>query len=260
LSSAILYFAIIVIWACVLVPRWIRKPHQAVPGSDDLAGTQYPAHSAAGLLPAPVATPPGGHTAASYAGPAGPAGPSAGPTAQAGGPAAPQGRPAPPAGGPGTDAEHEWYEGDESATPSSPEHGVAWHRVTQRRSFHTGQHPSARVIQARRRLLTMLVTLVVVALAATAAGLTPWWTLVPPAGVLGLYLLLLREAAIADAEQEQFRSQQRTALAEAASQRTQRTWHVSQPQPTAEIIDISARVTDQLYDQYADAAVRAVGD
>ena len=34
----------------------------------------------------------------------------------------------------------------------------------------------------------------------------------------------------------------------------------SQPQPAAEIIDISARVTDQLYDQYADAAVRAVGD
>jgi hypothetical protein len=35
------------------------------------------------------------------------------------------------------------------------------------------------------------------------------------------------------------------------------------PQPTAEIIDITARTArdrDQLYDQYADAAVRAVGD
>jgi hypothetical protein len=250
-----------------------------MPGSDDLAGTQYPAHSAAGLVPAPVATPPGAHTAASFAGPhvataadppvarvadppvarvadppaAQVAGPPAGPAAQADGPTVSAGRP-------GTDAGHEWYEGDESAAPSSPEHGVAWHRVTQRRSFHTEQHPSARVIQARRRLLTMLATLVVVALAATAAGLTPWWTLAPPAGVLGLYLLLLREAAIADEEQEQFRSQQRAALAEAASQRAQRTWPASQPQPTAEIIDISARVTDQLYDQYADAAVRAVGD
>jgi len=28
----------------------------------------------------------------------------------------------------------------------------------------------------------------------------------------------------------------------------------------AQIIDISGRVSDQLYDQYADAAVRAVGD
>jgi hypothetical protein len=30
--------------------------------------------------------------------------------------------------------------------------------------------------------------------------------------------------------------------------------------PSAKIIDISARVGDQLYDQYADAEVRAVGD
>jgi hypothetical protein len=29
---------------------------------------------------------------------------------------------------------------------------------------------------------------------------------------------------------------------------------------SAKIIDISARVTDQLYDQYTDAAERAVGD
>ena len=31
-------------------------------------------------------------------------------------------------------------------------------------------------------------------------------------------------------------------------------------QHEAEVIDISGRVGDQLYDQYADAAVRAVGD
>jgi hypothetical protein len=30
--------------------------------------------------------------------------------------------------------------------------------------------------------------------------------------------------------------------------------------PDAEVIDISARVSDQVYDQYADAAERAVGD
>jgi hypothetical protein len=34
----------------------------------------------------------------------------------------------------------------------------------------------------------------------------------------------------------------------------------SAAEPSAEIIDISARRGDQLYDQYADAAVRAVGD
>jgi hypothetical protein len=37
---------------------------------------------------------------------------------------------------------------------------------------------------------------------------------------------------------------------------------VAEPETSwsAEIIDISARLSDQLYDQYADAAVRAVGD
>jgi len=30
--------------------------------------------------------------------------------------------------------------------------------------------------------------------------------------------------------------------------------------PDAEVIDISARVSDQVYDQYADATERAVGD
>ena len=46
----------------------------------------------------------------------------------------------------------------------------------------------------------------------------------------------------------------------AARLRGRRAGEASQPQPTAEIIDISARVSDQLYDQYADAAARAVGD
>ena len=28
MSSAILYAAIVAIWACVLVPRWLRRPHE----------------------------------------------------------------------------------------------------------------------------------------------------------------------------------------------------------------------------------------
>ena len=34
----------------------------------------------------------------------------------------------------------------------------------------------------------------------------------------------------------------------------------AEPTPGAEVIDISARVNDQVYDQYTDAAERAVGD
>ena len=37
-------------------------------------------------------------------------------------------------------------------------------------------------------------------------------------------------------------------------------WPAHETLPPAEIIDISERVGDQLYDQYADARLRAVGD
>lgn len=115
-----------------------------------------------------------------------------------------------------------------------------------------------RILQARRRLLTMLLALAAVAAVCTAAGLARWWICIPPVGMLGMYMLLLREAALADAENEQRR--QEVILSRAARQRARAAWAARVPEPTAEIIDISERVRDQLYDQYADATVRAVGD
>jgi hypothetical protein len=118
----------------------------------------------------------------------------------------------------------------------------------------------SRVLQARRRLLTMLVLLATAAAACTALKLTAWWVCIPPAVMLGMYLLLLREAAIADAERERWRAE----LQYRADVRRERAYRVEQAaaeQPSAEVIDISGRVGgDMLYDQYADAAVRAVGD
>ena len=74
-----------------------------------------------------------------------------------------------------------------------------------------------------------------------------------------MYLLLLREAALADAEQ----ARRRAALEmrfQAARQRELAAWAANAEEHSAQIIDISARVGDQLYDQYADATIRAVGD
>jgi hypothetical protein len=127
--------------------------------------------------------------------------------------------------------------------------------------FPARQAPSrSRVLQARRRLLTMLVLLSAAAGACTALKLTAWWVCIPPAVMLGVYLLLLREAAIADAERARW-------LAAMESQRAddERAYQAQAPQapseqPSAEVIDISARVGDMFYDQYADATVRAVGD
>ena len=117
----------------------------------------------------------------------------------------------------------------------------------------------SRVLQARRRLLTLLMLLCAAAAVCTALKLTLWWACVPPAGMLGMYLLLLREAALADAEL----AGRRAALelrVRAARQRAQDGWEASADEHSAEIIDISARIGDQLYDQYADATIRAVGD
>jgi CRISPR/Cas system-associated protein Csm6 len=89
----------------------------------------------------------------------------------------------------------------------------------------------------------------------------PWWIIVPPVGMLGLLMLVLREAARADAEAAERAAEAHAAHeARLAERRRASEAAAVAPEPTAEIIDISARVGDQLYDQYADAAVRAVGD
>jgi hypothetical protein len=98
-------------------------------------------------------------------------------------------------------------------------------------------------------------------------GLVAWWICVPPAAMLLLYALLLREIAMADAEMARKRhewmigqEQQHARVARARAVAAERAAAVAAADAGAQIIDISGRVGDQLYDQYADAAVRAVGD
>jgi hypothetical protein len=128
--------------------------------------------------------------------------------------------------------------------------------------------PAPHVLQARRRTLTMIIAITIGIMGAAFVGLTPWWTAVPPFVMLGLYLLLLHEASHADAEQARWHAEARAQslhaarAAHAARLRARQAQAAPLPQPTAEIIDISARAAsaDQLYDQYADAEIRAVGD
>jgi len=120
-------------------------------------------------------------------------------------------------------------------------------------------------------MLTMLVALAAAAMACVVIGLTGWWTAIPPIGMLLAYLLLLREAARADAEAaRRAEANARYARAEAAQAAYERAREAqaqaraaSLLQPAAEVIDISdrtAEAADQPYDQYSDATVRAVGD
>lgn len=219
MSSAILYLAIVAIWAFMLVPRWLRRSHAAPVADPDTLGdaTQAAEHQAEpgagedqpepGTAPVPVVTdrpaPEGLPVTASTAPPAGPGRPSL---------------------------------------------------------------SRAKVVQARRRLLTTLVLLAVAAASCTALKLTSGWVCVPPAVMLGMYLLLLREAALADAESARWRARQALATRQRAQAQAEardnarQAWAARTPQPTAQVIDISGRLGDQLYDQYADATMRAVGD
>jgi hypothetical protein len=122
--------------------------------------------------------------------------------------------------------------------------------------------PRSHMMQARRRLLAVLVVLTAAAGACVAIKVAPVWVCIPPVTVLCVYILLLREASRADAEQAQRYSaeQAREARLRAAARRAHEAALGEAAQPSAEIIDISDRIGDQLYDQYADATVRAVGD
>jgi hypothetical protein len=214
LSSAILYLAIVAIWAIVLVPRWLRPPQ------------------ASGTLESNLAEP----VAAS----------------------------------PLEDLAEAEEDGGGDGVPASG---------TQEADGGQASPPAAgrreRVLQARRRMLVTLTGITAGAAAIALVHLAAPWVVIPPAVMLAGFVLLLREAARSDAERafEVAWRRERTTGADAAaadgpdSQQADPAGgaqaEVPSPPagvPSAQIIDISGRVGDQLYDQYADAEVRAVGD
>jgi hypothetical protein len=123
-------------------------------------------------------------------------------------------------------------------------------------------------------MLWLLVALTVAGIGLTFLHLAAAWIIIPPMVLLAGYLLLLREAAHADAEARERREAARAAapppeVAHEArpvpAQPAPATVSATGPAtyetgPRAEVIDLSEHVGDQLYDQYADAKLRAVGD
>jgi hypothetical protein len=142
MSSAILYLAIVAIWACVLIPRWLRR--------DPVRGAAA-AHPSAPQ--APVAH-------------------------------------ADPAPGEADDYEAEIEDADDVPRPvPTPAVEPASEAEARRR-----------MLAARRRLLLMLAGLEIAAVTLAIVGLAAVWVVIPPSVMLIGYLLLLREAARADAE------------------------------------------------------------
>jgi hypothetical protein len=124
----------------------------------------------------------------------------------------------------------------------------------------------AEMLKARRRLLTTLITLTVIAVGLAVTRIDAYWIVIPPTVLLTGYVVLLRQFAHIDAERA--RRAARIRHAEARGQAGQKpvpaASYLGSDAPAApgdaEIIDISGRIGDQVYDQYSDAANRAVGD
>jgi hypothetical protein len=229
LSSAILYLAIVAIWAVVLVPRWLRAraaPPQPVP---------VPAESADADLRAPAG--PGQDAGVARA-------VSADAPDAADDPAGAEGR-----------ADVSEDAGDEEG---AAEAAVAAPPPATRRT---------EVLKARRRLLSTLIALTVIAVGLAVTRIEAYWIVIPPAVLLTGYVVLLRQFAHIDAERTGRAAHIRRAEARAEAgppvpAATPAVPGLDAPAAPggAEIIDISGRVGDQVYDQYSDAANRAVGD
>ena len=217
LSSAILYLAIVAIWAIVLVPRWLRPPQ------------------ASGTLESNLAEPVAASALEDLAG----------------------------------------TEEDPGGGESVPAPGVEADGGGRARPAAAGRRE--RVLQARRRMLVTLTAITAGAVAIAVAHLAASWVVIPPTVMLAGFVLLLREAARIDTErawEAAWRHGRRTGAAAAGEPERQQAGSAQAgvasaqagmpgPQagvPSAQIIDLSARIGDQLYDQYADAEVRAVGD
>jgi hypothetical protein len=237
-SDSILYLGIVAIWAGFLIPAWVRRPHATKTELD--SDTAFESESASAEAEAVAADPPAGHGAHEY-------------DADSRDKVS------------SDDSEYRNYVHMHDYGPTRSRSGGG---SVAGRSVPKASQSREQMMRARRRMLTILTALVVITAGFVTAGFVQWWICVPPVAMLVLYVLLLREIAMADAELARKRAAWEARAAEARAARdlwrqAHQAWQAraqAPGEPTAEIIDISGRVGDQLYDQYADAAVRAVGD
>ena len=273
MSSAILYLAIVAIWACVLIPRWLRR--------DSARGSSLAFAMVTPRDQAPDDTVSGsGYDDAVH------------------------GQDVSDRPRPHGDASASRTDTTEPAA-QSPEHAQTPARELAEEEEApppplTPEESRRRMLAARRRLLGMLILLEGAAVSLAVLGLAALWVVIPPSVMLTGYLLLLREAAHADAEQAKrdleaaqarARARERARAQAQAAKRANR--HTAPPgsagtlaparsgsghedaapgrdfapglagkytTSNAEVIPISERADEDLDDQYTAKKLRAVGD
>jgi hypothetical protein len=331
-SSAILYAAIVAIWIGVIVPRWLRHDYahvghlrlrqfsrrrDTVPdageasaraGFSDDSRTRYTSFGGPGTAPTAQGAP-----AEAVADPFGSEFDAAAPVRPYGWSAEEYLRQE-RIGQRDSQGKAERRHAERPPRPPRPHDGVQAVPGPGERPGTADSGRRRRVVRGRRRLLSMLVVVTAIAIGCASFSLAAWWVVVPPTVLLLGYLMLLREAAHADAEareraavlprrgheaetqrsreaeahraeqaqreqarreqarreqarreqarREQARREQarRAATAGTPPGEPAPVWAAHETLSHAKIIDISDRVGDQLYDQYADAKLRAVGD
>ncbi len=230
MSSAILYVAIVAIWAGVLIPRWLRRDSAASERySEDLTTADAHAEPEAEVAAEPAPPP---RRRQERVAPRAPARPEARPEIRT--EAGPEVRAEVPGGGP-RDREHT--------------------RVLAAR---------------RRLLYMLLALAIGSGALAFTKMAAWWVVVPPTIMLLGYAGLLREAAkADADAERRELARTRATAAAavdaarRAAPPAPAAPLAPPAPVPDAEVIDISASLTSagqEFYDQYADAKLRAVGD
>jgi hypothetical protein len=251
-SSAILYLAIVVIWACVLIPRWLRR--DSARGASNEPDATISGEILAEDVPDDSVSRDDVRTD------------TVSERAQTRADAAEQ-RP------------------DDAREPTEPDAGG------DAPPLPAPAESQRRMLVARRRLLGMMFILELAAIALAVVGIAAVWVVIPPSVMIVGYLLLLREAAHADAEKAQrewevaqARAQARArARARVTQRRPEPAFAVTAPPAasadyedsgrdfapglagkyvtsTAAVIDISELDGDDRSDQYTRNKLRAVGD
>ena len=248
MSSAILYLAIVVIWACVLIPRWLRRDSARRASNEPDATISGDTIVAEDVSDDSVSRDDVRTDTVSA-------------RVQVQAEAAEQ-RP------------------DGAREPTEPDAG------NDAPPLPTPEESRRRMLAARRRLLGMMFILELAAIALAVVGVAAVWVVIPPSVMLVGYLLLLREAAHADADKARHEGEVAEARARARMRATQRrpepAFAVTAPPTasasyedsgrdfapglagkyttsTAAVIEISERDDDRS-DQYAQNSLRAVGD
>jgi hypothetical protein len=276
-SSAILYVAIVAIWACVLIPRWLRR--DSARGAGNEADTQVAGEVVQGDVVPDEDTADGGvprddELASTvparyadyddYGGHADYTGTYTGYTGTARAEEAPE------------------------AGADVPEPGAG----TRHAPPPAREDARRRMLAARRRLLGMLVILEIAAIALALMKLAALWVLIPPTIMVIGYLLLLREASHADAERAQREEDAARARARAQARARAHTARRAPAAPPAtpapppapryedpgpgrdfapglagkyttskaEVIDINEQADNDYRDEYTANKLRAVGD